>query len=284
MNDDSTIQNISDTALWIAAYRAQESDCSDAVFKDPFAKQLAGNRGYNMIATTPHTEAMAFAMVVRTVAIDQLILSAIPKGLDAVVNLGAGLDTRPYRLPLPNNLNWIEVDLPNIINYKENILHNYTPNCKLQRISVDLTIDQKRKDFFSHLSYQYSTILIITEGLIGYLSNDQVNNLSKDLFDTDGVKFWIMDYAQGRFRKRKQTKDLKKILTHTPIQFDCDDPISFFKKTCWNLAENLFILDVADKIGRNLPPMFPWNLLIKLFPKKLRSIANQTYGYVMFEK
>src|SRR5689334_12441057 len=114
MNDESTIQNISDTALWIAAYRGQESDRTDAVFKDPFAKQLAGERGYKMVATTPHTEAMAFAMVARTIAIDQLVLSAVSKGIDAVVNLGAGLDTRPYRLSLPNNLNWIEVDLPNI--------------------------------------------------------------------------------------------------------------------------------------------------------------------------
>jgi O-methyltransferase involved in polyketide biosynthesis len=39
------IRNISDTALWVAVYRARETDRPDAVFRDPFARRLAGERG-----------------------------------------------------------------------------------------------------------------------------------------------------------------------------------------------------------------------------------------------
>jgi len=38
-----------------------------------------------------------------------------------VVNLAAGLDARPYRMSLPASLQWIEVDLPEILAYKEKI-------------------------------------------------------------------------------------------------------------------------------------------------------------------
>ena len=105
-----TIRDVSDTALWIAAYRAQESEREDAVFKDRWARKLASERGIEMVEEMLHSEDMAFAMVMRTVAIDRLVSSAIAQGVDTVLNLGVGLDTRPYRMELPSHLRWIEVD------------------------------------------------------------------------------------------------------------------------------------------------------------------------------
>jgi O-methyltransferase involved in polyketide biosynthesis len=61
-----------------------------------------------------------WSLVVRICVIDELILRSIEQeGIDTVLNLGAGLDTRPYRLSLPSSLHWIEVDFPAILNYKE---------------------------------------------------------------------------------------------------------------------------------------------------------------------
>ena len=37
--------SISDTALWVAVYRARETDRPDALFRDPLAYRLAGTRG-----------------------------------------------------------------------------------------------------------------------------------------------------------------------------------------------------------------------------------------------
>ncbi|HXD76229.1 MAG TPA: hypothetical protein VN616_00405 [Puia sp.] len=48
------IQHVSDTALWIAAFRAEESRRSDAVFRDELAERLAGEKGRAMAAATPH--------------------------------------------------------------------------------------------------------------------------------------------------------------------------------------------------------------------------------------
>ena len=43
------LENISDTARWIAVYRAMEPERPDAIFSDPFARRLAGERGEKIV-------------------------------------------------------------------------------------------------------------------------------------------------------------------------------------------------------------------------------------------
>src|SRR5690242_597559 len=110
MAEEPAVRNVSDTALWVAVYRARESERQDALFYDPYARQLAGERG----ATIEKQIGMpGWPIVVRTQVLDELILKAMEEdGFDTVLNLAAGLDTRPYRLALPTTLRWVEVDLP----------------------------------------------------------------------------------------------------------------------------------------------------------------------------
>jgi methyltransferase (TIGR00027 family) len=278
------IQHISDTALWIAAYRAQESQRPDAVFNDHFADRLAGPRGHKMIEETPHRQSMAFAMVVRTSAIDRLVNEALKLNVDAVINLAAGLDTRPYRMKLPAALNWIEVDFPSIINYKNELLKDEKPSCKLQRTAADLSDEKVREKLFSELRANVKNALVITEGLIGYLKNEEAASLSKAIYDTPGFNYWIQDYSQGKMRRHKQSKDLSKKMQRTPIQFNEANPLGFFGRQGWKIKKNIFILDEADRIGRKLPAIFPWSYIMKIFPKMIRKLANETYGYVMFSR
>src|SRR5207248_4874728 len=132
---------------------------------------LAGERGMQIAAAAPHTKAMEFAMVTRTSAIDRLVLLAIDLGVDAVINIGAGLDTRPYRLPVPKDLLWFELDFEDMIRYKEELLRDEQPRCNLTRIPVDLRKDDQRISTFNKVGDKVNNALIITEGLIGYLTN-----------------------------------------------------------------------------------------------------------------
>ena len=109
-SDNDDLRNISDTARWVAIYRAIESDRPDALFHDPFARRLAGERGERIAETMEFANRHAWSFVARTVVFDRLIEDSIASGADMVVNLAAGLDTRPYRMALPANLPWIEVD------------------------------------------------------------------------------------------------------------------------------------------------------------------------------
>ena len=281
---DQEIHDVSDTAMWIAAYRALESERPDAVFKDALARKLAGPRGFAMVSSTPYSDAMAFAMVARTTGIDRLVHSALEKGVDTVINLGAGLDTRPYRMMLPSTLPWIEVDFPDTISYKNEVLKKDRPVCELRRTPCDLSHAEERRALFKKLGGESKNALVITEGVIGYLTNEQAAQLSEDLYSIPSFRYWIMDYSQGRLRKNRMSRKLKKKLQHAPLQFTDTQPLKFFGRHGWKVNENIHILDEADRIGRKLPMSLTLKVLFTLFPAKIRKLGNETYGYVMFAR
>src|SRR5215468_1053015 len=119
---EPVVPPVSDTARWVAAYRAMESARADALFKDPLADRMAGARGRAMAAGAPRLIRKGWSIITRTKLIDDLVLDTVRAGCDRVVNLAAGMDTRPYRLPLPASLQWIDADLPALLDEKERLL------------------------------------------------------------------------------------------------------------------------------------------------------------------
>ena len=277
-------QHIADTAFWVAGFRANETKRSDAVFKDPLAEKLAGERGKEMVDGTPNAALMSFSIAIRTTAIDRLINIAIANGIDTVINLGAGLDTRPYRMLLPPGLQWIEVDYDHVVDYKNALLADERPACNLSRIAVDLSADAERRKLFAELGSRVDNALIITEGVITYLQNEQAALLSQDIFSIPTFQFWIQEYLNGGYRKNGLPKKGKKLLKNTPFRFTVANPVSFFKKDGWSVKENIYMLDEGDRIGRKMPLRFPWNILVHVFPQKIREGANKKFGIVMFGK
>src|SRR5437764_5241038 len=131
------LANSSDTARWVAMYRVMESERKDAIFRDPFARRLAGARGEEILAAMPKGRSFAWPMIVRTSLFDEIILRLAGQ-IDTVLNLAAGLDARPYRLALPPSLRWIDVDLPAMIDYKRELLAHETPKCNVEFVALDL--------------------------------------------------------------------------------------------------------------------------------------------------
>ena len=161
--DEPLIRDVSDTARWMAVYRAresepdpwmavyraQETERDDAVFRDPFARALAGERGERIAAAMPtFTDENAWSFIARTYLFDRFVTRLVQHGADMVVNLAAGLDTRPYRMALPASLRWVEVDLPDILDYKEEILGDAKPVCALERVRLDLSNADARRGLF----------------------------------------------------------------------------------------------------------------------------------------
>ena len=75
----NAIRNVSDTALWVAIYRAMESERPDAIFRDPYARRLGGERGETIVRQMPNGAAMAWPMIVRTAVMDEIV-RAKPSG------------------------------------------------------------------------------------------------------------------------------------------------------------------------------------------------------------
>src|SRR5215467_2122353 len=84
------VRNISDTALWVAVYRARETDRPDAVFRDPFARRLAEERGEEIARSMAFGERHAWSYTARTWRSDQIVAQQVEQGTDMVVNLAAG--------------------------------------------------------------------------------------------------------------------------------------------------------------------------------------------------
>src|SRR5215471_16825813 len=121
------IAHVSDTALWVATYRAMESERPDALFHDPFARKLAGERGEHIMRSVRFGVAAASAMIVRTKIFDEMIMRLVDeRGVDEILNLACGLDARAYRLPLPKSLRWTDVDFPDMIAYRSSVLLSET--------------------------------------------------------------------------------------------------------------------------------------------------------------
>src|SRR5712671_2833406 len=76
------ISNVSDTARWVAVYRAMETARPDAIFRDPYAERLAGERGLEIVRELPSGRALAWPMIVRTAVFDEIILGAVQRGAD----------------------------------------------------------------------------------------------------------------------------------------------------------------------------------------------------------
>src|SRR5579864_3749632 len=132
------ITHVSDTALMVAAARALESESPDGFVRDPFAARLAGERGMAFLRAQPQPEMMRFGMGVRSRFMDELLLEALAsEPITTALSLGCGLDTRPWRLHLPPDLRWIEVDFAEILDYKHTLMSTEPPRCCLERITAD---------------------------------------------------------------------------------------------------------------------------------------------------
>src|SRR2546426_937733 len=192
------IQHVSDTARWVALYRAMESDRRDALFRDPYARRLAGERAERILAGMKRGREWAWPMIVRTAVMDELILRAIERdGVTTVLNLAAGLDARPYRLPLPPSLRWVEVDFPDVIAYKQEQLAVERPVCVLEQVGADLTDVARRRALFAEIGGAGRPVLVVTEGLLIYLTREQVAALADDLAAQPSFRWWLRHRLAG---------------------------------------------------------------------------------------
>jgi methyltransferase (TIGR00027 family) len=185
------IQHVSDTALMVAACRAQENERADGLVRDPFAARLAGPRGDAILKGIPGWEVMCFGLGVRTRFLDELIIDTIAKeGIECVLSVGAGLDTRPWRLELPRELRWTEADFPEMLSYKTRAMAGEEPHCRVDRVAADVTDAAQRVALFEEAAG--TRALMITEGLLMYLPGSAVEGLAADAAG-HGIQRWLLD-------------------------------------------------------------------------------------------
>jgi len=267
------VRNISDTARWVAYFRARETLRPDGLFRDPYAERLAGERGFEIANTLLDGNKHEWAWAARTFLFDKFLLREIQSGANLVVNLAAGLDARPYRMELPKELQWMEVDLPEILSYKEEILASEKPTCQLERIGLDLSDIGARKKLFEELDRQATKITVLSEGLLIYFTGDEVASLAKDLATGEQFQSWIIDLASpGQLKLMQRTTGKQLSEAGAAFKFAPPEGPHFFELHGWEPKDVQGFLKTAAEFNRapaellsllpepkGLPGNFPWS-------------------------
>ena len=277
------IRNVSDTALWVAVYRAMESERKDALFHDPFARRLAGERGQAIVDAMPRGKELAWAMIVRTAVMDELILQCVRDGATSVLNLAAGLDARAYRLDLPESLHWYHVDFPPMVEYVKDKLTGETPRCALEYVAADLREPEQRDAIFRKAA-EKGPVLVITEGLLVYLPAENVADLAKALHQSAQARWWISDLATPLLLKRLAKSWSSKLKQgNAPFLFAPADAAAFFKPLGWR--ETVFRSSWTESLRLNRHIRFAgfWNFIMKLSPAEKQNAAVRMSGITLMQ-
>ena len=283
---EPNINHVADTAFWVATYRARESARADALFRDPVAARLAAERGRDIAEKISGSEQVAWVVVMRTCIIDDLVREAIAGGCDTILNLGAGLDTRPYRLELPPSLRWIEVDFAATIELKNERLAGETPRCKLERRAVNLGDAAARRALLDEVDATAHKVLVLTEGVVGYLSEDEVTALAADLHARPRLVHWVLEYVSPQFARfeRLMSRRRRKQMANAPIKFRPGDWRAFFAARGWQPKEIRFLVAESER-HRRPPPVPRWMMLVaRLMYRNQRGAMRENYGFALMER
>lgn len=282
MPDTTLITGVADTARWVAVYRAMESERPDALFRDPYARRLAGRQGEAIVASMKRGTSMAWPMIVRTVVMDDIIRQAIAGGVDTVLNLACGLDTRAWRMQLPHALHWIDVDQASMANYKAAEMEHETPTCRYELLALDLADVEGRRALFARVNAQARKTLVITEGLLVYLTADAVAGLASDLRAMSTAHLWLTDLASPALLKYMEKSWGRMVAAGgAPFLFGPAEGPSWFAPHGWRELEYRSMMDEGIRLNRTfrLAKFFRW--LGQFYPAKKQAEFKHFSGILL---
>ena len=176
----ASLDGVGHTGLTVAAVRAQETARPDRLFADPLAAAFAAAAGLGPGAGPGGRRGAALRVwvVARTVFLDDLLAEAGQRGCRQVVLLGAGFDARAFRLPWPPGTRCFEVDTPDVLGPKDQVLatERAVPGCERIVVPCDLRDDWPAALRAAGLD-RARPIAWIAEGLLVYLAPADVHRL-----------------------------------------------------------------------------------------------------------
>ncbi len=185
-------ESVGATALAVAASRAVESAAANPLVRDEFAQLLVASAGPAWARLADPAIAWLDGdehgrrlhrvgcdyQAVRTHYFDEYFKAAGQAGIRQVVILAAGLDSRAYRLEWPAGTRLYEIDQPQVLEYKAEILGSSGAVAKTDRhaVAVDLRDDWPAALSAAGFDPARPTAWL-AEGLLAYLPSDAQDRL-----------------------------------------------------------------------------------------------------------
>ena len=280
------IENLSQTASWVAYCRALETERPDALFKDPFARRLAGTLGERLVRQLGQAELVHRGIAVRTAVFDEFVIDCIStRSVDLVLNLGAGLDTRPWRLPMPSAVQWVDVDLRAILEHKREILRGEPLKCEYRAVPADLADANAYDAIFRQIDLERRCVLVITEGLLIYLKTAQVAALARTLHRNESFRWWLTDITSPR--ALAVLKDVwAPVFAHgrATFQFAPADSTAFFDSLGWREDAFRSALEEAQRLRRQAPSTWLSRALLWLSSPSQREEFRRVAGTALMRR
>jgi methyltransferase (TIGR00027 family) len=236
INDSSNTPLLASTARWTAAVRAHESARPDSLFKDPYAASLAGDEGAAWLAARSPDKFLPIA--VRTRYFDDFLTRTLQETtLRQVVLLAAGLDTRAYRLDWPLSTRLFEIDQPDVLAYKEEVLGamGARPGCARQGIGLDLRGPWKEALLEKGFDSQRPAVWLL-EGFLFYLETAELTRLLDEVCAFAAPGSWMgFDIINSLTLTHPLTRAWIEMQAQAgaPWIGALDDPEAFLKERGW---------------------------------------------------
>jgi len=281
-NGDSPVRNVSDTAAWVAIYRAMESERADAIFRDPYARRLGGERGEEIVRSMPGGRHTAWPMIVRTAVMDEIVMRCVQAGAKTVLNLAAGLDARPFRLDLPRDLLWVHADMPPMVEYFRDRMSREKTRCRLEYVEIDLRDEDARRALFEQAA-ELGPVLAITEGLLIYLPETDVVPLARELHDVARARWWLTDLASPQLLKMlAKGWSPGGLRDNAPFVFGPAEGSAWFEPHGWRELEWRSSFGESLRLGRTLRGGTTlWKFLDKLQSNTRREAGRRMSGILL---
>jgi O-methyltransferase involved in polyketide biosynthesis len=244
---------IPDSSLLSAACRAHETRRTDHLVDDPFAAGLSGARGEDLYAAYPADEILSAILCLSIAIVDDLLLHAVVDyHIHTVADLVPGLDPRPYRLGLPSDLRWVEVDLDSVHAYEALRLANATPHCQVRRVGADLSTSDGRVRATHEIAKDVTHGLVLT----GTGFHDLPRGAVDDLLARVGgaFKLWILA-GPARFVWPKLAAATSASPEEAPAS-SMDELLAMFERRGWQPVEYRALEEEALRLApRRVMPL-----------------------------
>lgn len=177
---------VKSTSSWMAAIRAREHTQPDAYLHDPYAAALVPD--LSILSTLDRLGGPNGSVIVRGRLGDAVIERAAAQGCRQAVTLGAGSDTRPWRLKLPAGFRFFEVDLPGQLLAKLLLLGE--PAC--ERVTVETDLRTSSLDALARKGFDAGSPCVwVAEGLLHYVPRESADALRDAITASSVAGSWF---------------------------------------------------------------------------------------------
>lgn len=240
---EASMTGVGNTARWIAASRAKESELALPLFSDPYARELSGEAGFELqrhmrAAMGAQGDGPDLYLSIRTKFLDDALVAAVrTRSLHQVVILAAGMDTRAFRIPWPSGVKVFEVDRDEIFDHKEAVLGRAgaSPSCDRHVVRADLA--RPWATTLTAAGFDRSKpAAFLVEGLLMYLEEAEAQALLTAIGSVAASGSWIaLDAVNPEVLTSPYMSRYMHALREagSPWKFGIEDPESFFRQRGW---------------------------------------------------